>query len=57
MITITLRKKYFGNGGLPIVFYTDGDGGAEPFHKPDGRSCLICKLVKIKNIKSLYFNG
>ena len=27
---LSLWKKYFGNAGLPIVFYyTDGDGNAE----------------------------
>ena len=55
---ITLWRKYFNAAELPIVFfYTEGDGGAEPFQKPRGRSCIICELVKVRNGKSLYFNG
>lgn len=55
---LSLWEKYFGNSELPIVFfYSEGDGGAEQFQKPKGRSCLICELVKVRNGKSLYFNG
>lgn len=54
---LRLWKKYFGNAELPITFYyTTGDGGAEKAVKPNGRSCLICELAKIRNGKSLYFN-
>jgi uncharacterized protein (DUF169 family) len=54
---IALWKKYFNNAELPIVFfYSDGDGGAEMAAKPQGRSCLICELAKVRNGKSLAFN-
>jgi uncharacterized protein (DUF169 family) len=55
---LALWKKYFGDEELPIVFYyTYGDGGAEHFEKPEGRSCLICELINVRNGKSLMFNG
>ena len=55
---MVLWKKYFVDAELPIIFYyTDGDGGAEHAEKPDGRSCLICELAKVRNGKSLMFNG
>lgn len=54
---LTQWKKYFKDAELPIVFfYSDSDGGAEPFLKPKGRNCIICELVKVRNGKSLYFN-
>jgi len=53
-----LWSKYFPGAELPIVFfYTDGDGGAEQFVKPRGRSCLICELSKVRNGKSIWFNN
>jgi uncharacterized protein (DUF169 family) len=54
---LILWKKYFGNAELPIAFfYSSGEGGAQKAQKPDGRSCLICELAKVRNGKSLYFN-
>jgi uncharacterized protein (DUF169 family) len=55
---ITLWKKYFGKSELPIAFfYSEGDGGAEPAKKPEGRNCIICELSKVRKGRSLYFNG
>ncbi len=55
---LTLWNKYFPGAELPIVFfYTDGDGGAEKFEKPAGRSCLICELSKVRKGRSLWFNN
>jgi uncharacterized protein (DUF169 family) len=54
---LILWKQYFGNAELPITFYyTAGKGGAEQAKKPNGRSCLICELTKVRNGKSLYYN-
>lgn len=55
---LALWKKYFGTAEPPITFwYTAGTGGSEPAGKPKGRSCLICELARVRNGKSLYFNG
>jgi uncharacterized protein (DUF169 family) len=55
---LNLWKKYFGEAELPLIFYySDGEGGAERAEKTKGRSCLICELAKVRNGKSLYFNG
>ncbi len=55
---IDLWKKYFGNAELPIIFYyTEGDGGAEWTEKASEHSCLICGLTKVRNGKSLVYNG
>jgi uncharacterized protein (DUF169 family) len=53
-----LWKKYFGEAELPVIlYYSDGDGGAEKAEKPKGRSCLICELAKVRNGKSLCYNA
>jgi uncharacterized protein (DUF169 family) len=53
-----LWKKYFGNAELPVVFYyTEGDGGAEWAEIPEGRSCIICELARVRNGKSLVYNN
>jgi len=55
---LDLWKKYFGNAELPIIFYyTDGEGGAEWAEIPEGRSCMICELAKVRNGKSLVYNA
>lgn len=55
---LRLWKKYFGDAELPIAFYyTDKDGGAEWAEKPKGRSCIICELAKVRNGRSLVYNG
>jgi uncharacterized protein (DUF169 family) len=54
---LLLWKKYFGDTELPITFYyTTGNGGAEQAEKPNGRSCLICELARVRNGRSLYYN-
>jgi uncharacterized protein (DUF169 family) len=51
-------EKYFGAAELPVTFYySEGDGGTDHASKPKGRSCLICELSKVRNGKSLMFNG
>jgi uncharacterized protein (DUF169 family) len=51
-------NKYFGNAGLPIVFYyTYADGGAYWAEKPRGWSCIICELAKVRSGRSLVFNS
>ena len=55
---LLLWEKYFGSAELPIIFYyTNGDGGAERADRPKGRSCLICELAKVRNGKSIVYNG
>ena len=55
---ISLWKKYFNDAELPVTFYyTTGDGGAEWFVKPGGRSCLICELAAVRKGRSLVFNN
>ncbi|HVN58676.1 MAG TPA: DUF169 domain-containing protein [Bacteroidales bacterium] len=53
-----LWNKYFTGAELPVTFYyTDGDGGAEKFVRPKGRSCLICELAAVRKGRSLWFNN
>lgn len=55
---LILWQKYFGNAELPVVFYyTEGDGGAEWAEKPEGHSCIICELKKVRNGRSLVYNA
>jgi uncharacterized protein (DUF169 family) len=57
-IFIDRWKKYFGNAGLPVVFYyTRADGGAQWAEKPRGWSCIICELAKVRNGRSLVYNA
>jgi uncharacterized protein (DUF169 family) len=53
---ISQWKKYFNNTDLPITFYfSEGTGNADKAKRPEGRSCLICELAKIRNGKSIYY--
>ena len=55
---LRLWKNYFGNVELPIVFYyTEGNGGAEWADKPQGRSCIICELTKVRSGRSVVYNS
>lgn len=55
---ISLWQKHFGDVELPITFYyTVGDGGAEWAEKPKGRSCIICELAKVRNGRSVVYDG
>ena len=53
---ISQWKKYFNNTELPITFYYSEDtGNADKAKLPEGWSCLICELAKVKNGKSIYY--
>ncbi len=54
---LELWKKYFAEAELPITFYySETEGGAEPFVKTKDGYCIIAELAKIRKGKSLYFN-
>jgi uncharacterized protein (DUF169 family) len=54
---IEMWSKYFGEAELPITFYySEEDGGAEKAFKPEGWSCLICELAKVRKGRSLCYN-
>ena len=56
---IGLWKKYFGDTELPITFYYTDEEGHGEMVKPNSTftDCIIGKLSKVRNGKSLCFNG
>lgn len=55
---VRLWERYFPGVELPVAFfYSDETHGAEPAAKPAGHSCLIAKLLQVRQGTSLLFNA
>lgn len=54
---LTKWKKYFGDSELPFVFYYSKTHGDVPMSiPPEGRSCIICELARVRKGESMAYN-